>query len=33
MELGVNPAAGRCHNCVDEDLAKVLIRGMLALAS
>jgi hypothetical protein len=29
--LGVNPAIGRCDNCVDEDLADHLIRGMLAL--
>ncbi|MCX7386661.1 MAG: type I restriction-modification system subunit M N-terminal domain-containing protein [Planctomycetales bacterium] len=31
-ELGVNPAVGRCDNCVDEDLAEDLIAGMLALA-
>ena len=30
-ELGVNPAVGRCDNCVDEDLAEDLIQGMLAL--
>ncbi len=29
--LGVNPAVGRCDNCVDEDLAEELIQGMLAL--
>ena len=32
-ELGVNPAVGRCDNCVDEDLAEDLIRGMLSLGS
>lgn len=31
-ELGINPAAERCDNCVDEDLAEDLIRGMLALS-
>ncbi len=30
-EIGVNPAVGRCDNCVDEDLAEDLIQGMLAL--
>ena len=30
-ELGVNPAVGRCDNCVDEDLAEDLIKDMLAL--
>jgi hypothetical protein len=30
-ELGVNPAVGRCDNCVDDDLAEELIQGMLAL--
>jgi len=30
-ELGVNPAVGRCDNCVDEDLSEDLIQGMLAL--
>ena len=29
--LGVNPALGRCDNCVDEDLADELIQGMLSL--
>jgi hypothetical protein len=28
-QLGVNPAVGRCDNCLDEDLAEELIRGML----
>ena len=27
--LGVNPTIGRCDNCLDEDLAEQLIRGML----
>ena len=29
-EFGINPAMGRFDNCVDEDLAEDLIRGMLA---
>jgi hypothetical protein len=29
--LGLNPAIGRCDNCVDEDLSEELIHGMLAL--
>ncbi len=29
--LGVNPAVGRCDNCIDEDLAEELIRGMMAI--
>ena len=31
-ELGVNPAVGRCDNCVDEEMTEGLIRGMLASA-
>ena len=30
-DLGVNPAVGRCDNCVDEDFAEDLIQSMLAL--
>ncbi|MEI7700368.1 MAG: hypothetical protein WCK86_11270 [Planctomycetia bacterium] len=26
---GVHPAVGRCDNCIDDDLAKDLIHGML----
>ena len=29
-DFGINPAMGRFDNCVDEDLAEDLIRGMLA---
>jgi len=28
-QMGLDPAVGRCDNCLDEDLAEDLIRGML----
>ncbi len=30
-ELGVNPAVGRFENCVDEDFADELVKGLLGM--